>query len=50
MDEWADEEGNVAPVTYRSGFTYSFLKYFIDKIRPELRPLPENVFIQRPRI
>ncbi len=43
MDEWADEEGNVAPVTYRSGFTYSFMKYFIGKIRPELRPLPENV-------
>lgn len=43
MDEWADEDGNIAPVTYRSGFTYSFLKYFIDKIRPELRPLPENI-------
>ena len=26
MDEWADQDGNVAPPTYRSGFTYSFLK------------------------
>ena len=43
MDEWADEDGNIAPLTYRSGFTYSFMKYFIEKIDPELRPLPENV-------
>ena len=43
MDEWADENDNIAPLTYRSGFSYSFFKYFIDKIRPELRPLPENV-------
>jgi len=43
MDEWADEQGNIAPVTYRSGFTYSFLKYFINKIDPDLRPLPENI-------
>jgi 6-phosphogluconolactonase/glucosamine-6-phosphate isomerase/deaminase len=43
MDEWADEDGNVAPDTYRSGFIYSFKKYFINKIDPELRPLPENV-------
>ena len=43
MDEWADEEGNIAPITYRAGFTYSFLKYFIDKIDPELRPLPQNI-------
>jgi 6-phosphogluconolactonase/Glucosamine-6-phosphate isomerase/deaminase len=43
MDEWADEDGNIAPVTYKSGFTYSFMKYFINKIDPELRPLPENV-------
>lgn len=43
MDEWADENGNVAPDTYRSGFTYSFKKYFIERIDPELRPLPENV-------
>ena len=43
MDEWSDEEGNVAPVTYRAGFTYSFMKYFINKIDPELRPLEENI-------
>ena len=43
MDEWADEDGNIAPTTYRSGFTYSFLKYFINKIDPDLRPLEENI-------
>jgi len=43
MDEWADQDGNIAPLTYRSGFTYSFMKYFINKIDPDLRPLPENI-------
>jgi 6-phosphogluconolactonase/glucosamine-6-phosphate isomerase/deaminase len=43
MDEWADEDGNIAPPTYQSGFTYSFLKYFINKIDPKLRPKPENI-------
>lgn len=38
MDEWADEDGNIAPPTYKSGFTYSQLKYFYEKIDPELRP------------
>lgn len=45
MDEWADEEGRIAPPTYRSGFTYSFMKYFIGKIDPDLRPLPENILV-----
>jgi glucosamine-6-phosphate deaminase len=44
MDEWADEDGNIAPITYRSGFSYSFLKYFINRINPELRPPEKNVF------
>lgn len=45
MDEWADQDGNIAPPTYRAGFTYSFMKYFIEKIDPQLRPLPENVLV-----
>jgi glucosamine-6-phosphate deaminase len=44
MDEWADQDGNIAPATYRSGFTYSFLKYFISRIREDLRPPEKNVF------
>lgn len=45
MDEWADENGTIAPPTYQAGFTYSFMKYFIHKIDPELRPLPENILV-----
>ncbi len=45
MDEWADENGNIAPDTYQAGFTYSFMKYFINKIEPDLRPPPENVLV-----
>ncbi len=41
MDEWADEDGNIAPVTYRAGFSYSCMKYFYGKIREDLR-MPES--------
>ena len=37
MDEWADDQGNVAPITYKSGFGYSCMKYFYSKIREDLR-------------
>ena len=37
MDEWADEDGNVAPITCKSGFGYSCMKYFYGKIREDLR-------------
>lgn len=43
MDEWADDQDNIAPITYRSGFTYSFLKYFYNLIDPELRMPIENI-------
>ena len=42
MDEWADEDGNVAPDSYKAGFNHSFLKYFYEKIDPELRMKREN--------
>ncbi len=44
MDEWADEDGNVAPVTYKAGFAYSFFKYFYSKIDPDLRMKRENCY------
>lgn len=44
MDEWADDQGNIAPLDYQAGFGYSFFKYFIQRIDPELRPKPENIF------
>lgn len=41
MDEWADEDGNVAPITFGAGLGYSFVNHFYKMIDPELRP-PEN--------
>jgi len=38
MDEWADENGNVAPLTYGAGLGYSFVNHFYMKIREDLRP------------
>ncbi len=38
MDEWADEEGNVAPLTYGAGLGYSFMNHFYKNIREDLRP------------
>jgi len=42
-DEFADQNGNVAPLTYRAGLGYSFRKYFYGKIDPELRMPEEQV-------
>ena len=38
MDEWADEDGNVAPLTYGAGLGYSFMNHFYARIREDLRP------------
>jgi len=38
MDEWADEDGNVAPLTFGAGLGYSFINHFYMKIREDLRP------------
>jgi len=38
MDEWADEDGNVAPLTYGAGLGYSFINHFYMRIRKDLRP------------
>lgn len=43
MDEWADQDGNIAPTTYKAGFHHNFLKYFYGKIKPELRMPIENL-------
>lgn len=43
MDEWADDAGNIAPESYRAGFSYSNRKYLIGKINPELRPPGKNI-------
>jgi hypothetical protein len=43
MDEWADEDGKIAPETYRAGFSYSNKKYFVNRIDPELRMPDKNI-------
>ena len=38
MDEYADENGNIAPPDWEGGFTYAMFKYFYYNIDPQLRP------------
>ncbi len=42
-DEWADDQGNIAPETYEAGFVHSMLKYLVYQIDPKLRMPMENV-------
>jgi glucosamine-6-phosphate deaminase len=41
MDEYADQDGRVAPETWEFGFGHAFRKFLIARIDPALRP-PEN--------
>ena len=43
MDEWADDQGNIAPETYKAGFARSMLKYLVFQIDEDLRMPLENV-------
>ncbi len=43
MDEWADDQGNIAPETYQAGFAHSMLKYLVYQIDEKLRMPLENV-------
>lgn len=43
MDEWADDQGNIAPETYKAGFAHSMLKYLVFQIDGKLRMPLENV-------
>ena len=44
MDEYADQDGNVAPETWELGFGYSMLKFFYYEIDEDLRP-PREQFV-----
>jgi glucosamine-6-phosphate deaminase len=44
MDEYADENGNVAPPEWEFGFTHSMLKYFYYSLDEKLRP-PKDHFV-----
>lgn len=43
MNEWADEEGRVAPLDYEASYGRLFRKYFFGGLRPELRPPEEQI-------
>jgi glucosamine-6-phosphate deaminase len=43
MDEWADDQGHIAPETYKAGFAHSMLKYFVFQIDEALRMPLTNV-------
>ncbi|MCK9508748.1 MAG: hypothetical protein M0Q54_09965 [Pigmentiphaga sp.] len=42
MDEYADEDGNIAPEGWEFGFTYAMMKYFYYELNPKLRPKKEH--------
>lgn len=44
MDEYADEDGNVAPEDWEFGFSHAMLKYLYYEIDAELRP-PRRQFV-----
>lgn len=44
MDEYADQDGNIAPESWPYGFTHALKKYFYSKLDPDLRP-PETQMI-----
>lgn len=43
MDEWADQDGNIAPESYKGSFARSLLKYFFFEIDEDLRMPIENI-------
>ena len=45
QDEWADEAGNIAPLTYKAGFGYSVMNYFYKAIDEDLRMPIENIVV-----
>lgn len=44
MDEWADQDGNIAPDTYPQSLMRAYKRFFYSQIDPELRMPLENVF------
>ena len=43
MDEYADQDGNIAPESYPQGFMRATKEYFYSKIDPDLRPPEEQI-------
>jgi len=45
MDEYADQDGKIAPETWKYGFGHAFKAFFIAKIDPKLRPPEKQVHL-----
>jgi len=45
MDEYADQDGRIAPETWEFGFGHAFKKYFIGNMDPALRPPEKQVHL-----
>ena len=45
MDEYANQDGRIAPETWEFGFGHAFKKYFISNIDPALRPPEKQVHL-----
>lgn len=43
MDEWADEDGNIAPETYPNGFLHAMKNNFYHKLDKDLRPSEDHI-------
>ncbi len=43
MDEYADENGRIAPESWEFGFGHAFKKYFWSQLEPKLRPVEKQV-------
>ncbi len=45
MDEYADEQGRIAPESWEFGFGHAFKKYFWAQLEPKLRPAEKQVHL-----
>src|SRR3954468_1602489 len=45
MDEYANEDGRIAPESWEFGFGHAFKKYFWSSLNPKFRPAEKNVRI-----
>jgi glucosamine-6-phosphate deaminase len=43
MDEWADQDGNTAPETYKNGFLHAQLSNFYSRLDRDLRPPLDHI-------
>lgn len=44
MDEWADQDGKIAPISYKASLAHSLLKYFYGQIDEDLRMPLDQVY------